>query len=97
MSRWFGPRISPSVGRRLDFRSGLGHFAHVSVTELQNRIQKLSPGERRSVGKYVSYVIRRNSSTRQRQLGRINREMSAGKKYTQTQVDAVLARHPPKP
>ena len=82
---------------RLDFRPRLGHFADVSVTELQNRIQKLSPGERRSVGKYVSYVTRRNSTVRQRQLARINREMSAGKKYTQTQVDATLARHPSKP
>ena len=82
---------------RLDFRPRLGHFADVSVTELQNRIQKLSPGERRSVGKYVSYVTRRNSTVRQRQLARINREMSAGKKYTQAQVDATLARHPSKP
>lgn len=69
----------------------------MSVTELQNRIRKLSPGERRSVGKYVSYVTQRNSTTRQRQLARINREMSAGKKYSQAQVDAILTRHPPKP
>lgn len=69
----------------------------MSVTELQNRIKKLSLGERRSVGKYVSYVTRRNSTTRQRQLARINREMSAGKKYSQTQVDAILVRYPPKP
>jgi hypothetical protein len=68
----------------------------VSVTELQNRIKKLSPGERRSVGKYVSYVTRRNSVTRQRQLARLDREMSAGKKYSQAQVDAILARNPPK-
>ena len=84
------------VGRRLDFGPGLGHFANMSVTELQNRIKKLSPGERRSVGKYVSYVTRRNSTVRQRQLARINREMSTGRKYTQAQVDAILARNPPK-
>jgi hypothetical protein len=68
----------------------------MSVTELQDRIKKLSPGERRSVGKYVSYVTQRNASTRQRQLARINRAMSAGKKYTQAEVDVILARHPPK-
>ncbi|SDS05896.1 hypothetical protein SAMN05444173_1763 [Opitutus sp. GAS368] len=83
-------------GHRLDFSPRVGHFADVSVTELQNRIKKLSPGERRSVGKYVSYVTRRNSTARQRQLARINRAMSAGKKYSQAQIDAILARNPPK-
>ncbi len=68
----------------------------MSLTELQDRIKKLSPGERRSVGKYVSYVTQRNASTRQRQLARINRAMSAGKKYNQAEVDMILARHPPK-
>ncbi len=63
----------------------------MSVTELQTRISKLSPGQRQSVGKYVSYVTRQTSTVRQRQLARINREMSAGKKYTQAQVDTLLA------
>lgn len=36
----------------------LDPFADVSVTALQNRIQQLSPGERRSAGKYVFYVRR---------------------------------------
>jgi hypothetical protein len=74
----------------------LDNFAGVSVTELQNRIKNLSPGERRSVVKYVSYVTRRNSTARQRQLARINREMTAGKKYSQAQIDSILARNPPK-
>ncbi|MBL9217101.1 MAG: hypothetical protein JNG82_01325 [Opitutaceae bacterium] len=67
----------------------------MSATELQNRLKKLSPGERRSVGKYVSYVIRRNSVARQRQLTRLGRDMSAGKKYSQAQLDAILAGNPP--
>jgi len=68
----------------------------MSVIELQRKISKLSPGERRSVGKYVTYVTRRNSPARQRLLARIDGEMSAGKKYSQAEVDAMLARNPSK-
>lgn len=67
----------------------------MSVVELQKKIGRLSPRERRSVAKFVSYLQRRESPPRKRELARINREMDAGKKYTQAQVDAMLARHPP--
>ena len=68
----------------------------MSVVELQRKISKLSPGERRAVGRYVTYVTRRNSPARQRLLARIDQDMDKGKKYTQAQVDSILARHPPK-
>ena len=67
----------------------------MSVVELQKKISKLSPDERRAVGKYVAYVTRRSSPARQRRLAGIDREMNAGKKYTQAQVDSILARNPP--
>lgn len=83
-------------GWRLDFDRRRDNLPGMSVAELQKKISKLSPGERRSVGKYVAYVTRRNTPARQRLLARIDREMDAGKKYTQAQVDSMLARNPPK-
>ena len=67
----------------------------MSVVELQKKIGRLSPRERRSVAKFVTYLERRESPARKRVLARINREMDAGQKYTQAQVDAILARNPP--
>ena len=67
----------------------------MSVVELQKKIGRLSPRERRSVAKFVTYLERRESPARKRDLARINREMDTGRKYTQAQVDAILASNPP--
>ena len=67
----------------------------MSVTELQRKITRLNPRKRRAVARYVGYLERLDSPAYQRRLGRIMREMDAGRKYTQAQVDELLARNPP--
>lgn len=67
----------------------------MSVVELQKKIGRLTPRERRSVAKFVTYLQRRETPARKRELARIDREMDAGRQYTQAQVDAILARNPP--
>ncbi len=68
----------------------------MSVAELQKEITALSPGKRRSVAKYVAHLKRKDSPARRLELSRTMREMDAGKKYTQAQVDEILARNPPR-
>ncbi|HUG11188.1 MAG TPA: hypothetical protein VMM36_09250 [Opitutaceae bacterium] len=68
----------------------------MGVAELQKKIGKLSARERRSVAKLVTFLERREKPARKRELARIDREMSAGRKYSQAQVDAILARNPPR-
>ena len=63
----------------------------MSVTELHKQIAQLPAGPRQSVVKYVAYLKRRDSSARRRLLTTIGRDMAAGKKYSQEQVDAALA------
>ncbi len=63
----------------------------MSVAELHKQIAKLPAGPRRSLVKYVAYLKRRDSPARRRLLANIGRDMGAGKKYTQDQVDAALA------
>jgi len=67
----------------------------MSVAELQKRIGRLPPNKRRSVAKYVTFIERVDSPARRRRTARIMREMDSGIKYTQVQVEAILARHPP--
>lgn len=64
----------------------------MSVAELQKEITALSPGKRRCVAKYVAHLKQQESPVRRRLLADIGREMDAGKKFTQTQVDAVVMR-----
>jgi hypothetical protein len=67
----------------------------MSVAELQKRITRLSPLKRRSVAKYVAFLEKMDAPARQRRAARIMRDMDAGMKFSQTQVEAVLARTPP--
>lgn len=67
----------------------------MSVADLQKNIAALPKGPQRSVAKYVIYLQQRDSPARRRKLADIGREMDAGKKYTQAQVDAMLARRSP--
>ncbi|MBI2813745.1 MAG: hypothetical protein HYX71_05640 [Opitutae bacterium] len=67
----------------------------MSVAELQKRITRLSPIKRKSVAKFVSYIEKVDAPARKKRLARIMRDMDAGLKYSQAQVDAILARHPP--
>jgi len=64
----------------------------MSVAELHKNIAELPAGPRRSVAKFVAYLKRRDSPARRRLLADIGREMDAGKSYSQTEVDAALAR-----
>jgi hypothetical protein len=66
----------------------------MSVAELQKSIAELPAGPRRSVAKYVTYLKRRDAPARRRLLTRIGQDMDAGKKYSQAEVDAALARRP---
>jgi hypothetical protein len=68
----------------------------MSVAELQKTIIGLSPAKRRSVAKYVAYLKRQDSAVRKRALSRVMRDMDAGKKYSQAEVDEILARNPPR-
>ena len=67
----------------------------MSVAELQKRLTRLTPGKRRSVAKYITFIERLDSPARRRRTARIMREMDAGVKYTRAQVEAILARKPP--
>jgi hypothetical protein len=67
----------------------------MSVAELQKRITRLSPLKRKSVAKYISYLEKMDAPARQKRAARIMRDMDAGLKYSQAQVEAILDRNPP--
>lgn len=67
----------------------------MSVAELQKRITRLSPLKRKSVAKYISYLEKMDAPARRKRAARIMRDMDAGRKYSQAQVEAILARNPP--
>lgn len=62
---------------------------------MQKRLTRLSPLKRKSVARFISYMEKADSPTRQRRATRIMRDMDAGLKYSQAQVEAILARNPP--
>jgi hypothetical protein len=67
----------------------------MSVAEMQKRLNRLSPLKRKSVAKFISYMEKADSPARQKRAARIMRDMDAGRKYSQAQVEAILARNPP--
>jgi hypothetical protein len=67
----------------------------MSVAELQKTIAKLPPDQQRTVARFVTRLKKNTLPARRRQLTRSMREMDAGIKYTQAQVEAILARNPP--
>jgi len=68
----------------------------MSVAELTKSISRLTPEQQAVVVRFVSKVRRSSSPPRRRQLSATMRAMNAGKKYSQVQVDEILARHPPR-
>ena len=68
----------------------------MSVAEITKSISLLTPEQQAVVVRFVSKVRRSNSPARRRQLSTTMRAMDAGKKYSQAQVDEILARHPPR-
>jgi len=67
----------------------------MSVAEIQKRLTRLSPLKRKSVAKFISHLEKVDSPARRKRAARIMREMDGGLKYSQTEVDAILARNPP--
>lgn len=67
----------------------------MSVAEIQKRLTRLSPLKRQSVARFISYIEKADAPARQKRASRIMRDMDAGRKYSQAQVEAILARHPP--
>ncbi len=63
--------------------------------ELQRTIAKLPADQLQNVAKFVRRLKKSTSVARQRQTSRIMRDMDAGRKYSQAQVEAILARSPP--
>jgi hypothetical protein len=62
----------------------------MSVAKLVKSIARLTPEQQAVVMRFVEKVRRSNSPAHRRKLAKINRDMDAGKKFTQAQVDAAL-------
>ena len=68
----------------------------MSVAELQRTISKMPADQQRTVAKFVTRLKKSTSPARQRQVVRTMREMDTGLKYSQDQVEAILAKNPPR-